>query len=298
MTRTDPGTAATRAVIATLAVAATLVAAGCGVVSGGPPPVTVRGAGEPVDLAPWTSCWSGLAGGGCADGAPPADPPDVGAAEQVEVSFPEPGWTFSATFRPAGQPCARAQQVDLEGRPPGLAPSTSGGTIVPVGPAGTYDVDVFGSGAKGDVVITFRWTTPVDGPAPVPDATVAVLEARDGQVEGYGVSLTVSDLAAPPERASAHVVVTSSEGASLALDPRLEVGTCSSEGSVWFSGSYEEGEQAAALGSAPFTCDITLVMDGVEHRARATWPDGEVLDPDGAPTVPLRFIPPLPAVAP
>ena len=296
MTRTGPGRTVARAVIATLAVAVALVAAGCGVVGGGPPPVTVRGSGEAVDLASWTSCWSGLTGGGCSDGMPPADPPDVGAAEQVEVSLPEPGWTFTATFRPVGEPCARWQQIDLANGP--ASSSASGGVIAPAGPAGTYDVDVSGSGAGGSVTTTFRWTTPVDGPAPVPDATVAVLEERDGQVEGCGVSLTVTDLAVSPRRASARVVVTSSEGASLALDPDPEVGSCSSEGSVWFSGSYEEGERAAALGSAPFTYDVTLVLDGVEHRARALWPDGEVPDPDGAPSVPLRFTPPLPAPVP
>lgn len=271
MTGTGPGATAVRAATATLAVAAALVAAGCGVMSGGPPLVTVRGSGEAVDLASWTSCWSGLTGGGCSDGVPPADPPDVGAAEEVAVSFPEPGWTFTATFRPAGQPCARAQQVDLAGGP--ASSSASGGVIAPAGPAGTYDVDVSGSGTGGSVITTFRWTTPVDGPAPVPGSTIALLEERDGRVEGFAPSLAVTDLAAAPERASARVVVTSSEGASLALDPAPEVvGTCSAEGSVWFSGSQDEGERAA-------------------------WPTDETTSPGEAASVPLRFAPPLPAPA-
>ena len=52
----------------------------------------------------------------------------------------------------------------------------------------------------------------------------------------------------------------------------------------------------AALGPAPFTYDVTLTLDGVRHRANATWPDDHVADPfndDPAP-VPLDFDPPLP----
>ena len=324
-TTTGTSTTTTWALLSALAVAATLTVAGCAgagelapraatPTSGGatarseepvdpplhssPPPVTVRGIGGPVDLEPWTWCWSGPTSGGCADGAPPEELSDVGAAGQVAVSFPEPGWTFTAAFRPADQPCAREQRGDLQVGPTGLAPSTSGGVITPAGPAGTYDVDVSGRGAGGnDVITTFRWTTSVDGPAPAPDAAVDLLEEHDG-VEGHGLSLAVTGLAASPGQARAHVVVTSSEGASLALDPGPEVGSCSSEGSVWFYGSSEEGQQAAALGSAPFTYDVTLVLDGVEHRARAVWPADETASPGENPSVPLRFAPPLPAVVP
>lgn len=262
-----------------------------------PPPVVVRGAGDPLDLEPWTWCWSGRAGGGCADGAPPQDPPDVGPAEQVTVSFPVPGWTFTATFRPVGQDCAREQRVDLV-TASGDDRSASGGIVAPAGPAGTYDVDVSGrgSGGSGDVITTFRWTTPVDGPPPVPEASIAVLDEGDGQVRGYGISLGVSGLAFAPREASARVTVTSSQGASLDLDPGAEIGSCSSEGSVWFSGTYEQAQQAAALGSAPFTYDVALALDGVEHRATATWPRDERSGPDESPDTPLRFVPPLPAV--
>lgn len=236
-------------------------------------------------------------GGSCSDGQPPVDPPDVGPAEQVTVSLPEPGWTFDATFRPADQRCGRQQQVDLDAVPGG--DGTSGATISPVGPAGVYDVDLSGRGSRGnDVNVTFRWTTPVDGPPPVPEASIAVLDERGGQVEGYGISLAVGGLAAAPREASAHVTVTSSQGASLELDPAAEIGSCSSEGSAWFSGTYEQAQQAAALGSAPFTYDVVLALDGVEHRASATWPRDERSSPDESPDTPLRFTPPLPSVAP
>ena len=256
-----------------------------------PPAVTVRGAGDAQELDPWTWCWSGLTGGGCADGAPPQDPPDVGAADQVAVSFPVPGWTFAATFRPVGQTCAREQRVDLG--PAVDRSSTSGGTVTPAGPAGTYDVDVSGrgSGGSGDVITPFRWTTPVDGPAAVPGAAIAVLDEHDGQIAGYGVSLAVSGLATTPRRASAHVTVTSSEGASLGLDPAVLRGTCSPEGSVWFDGPSGQGD-LASLGSAPFTYDVALTLDGVEHRATATWPRDERSGPDESPDTPLPSVAP------
>lgn len=222
----------------------------------------------------------------------------MGTAEQVAVSFPVPGWTFAATFRPVGQECAREQRVGLG--PPVDGSATSGGTVAPAGPAGTYDVDVSGRGVggSGDVVTTFRWTTPVDGPAPVPKASIAVLDEGDRQVRGYGISLGVTDLAAAPREASARVTVTSSQGASLELDPGAEIASCSSEGSVWFSGTYERAQQAAALGSAPFTYDVALTLDGVEHHATATWPRDERSSPDESPDTPLRFTPPLPSVTP
>lgn len=320
-------TRGTSTVRAGLAVAAVLVVAGCGGATEGgamqaplpttattgvepaqgppeplpgsePPAVTVRGASGPLDLEPWTWCWSGRTGGGCADGAPPQDPSDVGAAEQVTVSFPVPGWTFAATFRPVGQECAREQRVDLV-TAAGDGGSTSGGTLAPAGPAGAYDVDLSGRGPGGnDVNVTFRWTTPADGPAPAPQTSIAVLDESDGQVRGHGISLGVTDLAAAPREASAHVTVTSSRGASLDLDPGAEIGTCSSEGSVWFTGTYEQAQQAAALGSAPFTYDVVLTLDGVEHRATAVWPRDERPGTEESSVTPLRFTPPLPSVAP
>src|SRR5688500_4065230 len=46
-----------------------------------PPPVTVRFFDRSVDLLAWTYCYGNV----CADGSPPAEPPDVGDPEQVIV---------------------------------------------------------------------------------------------------------------------------------------------------------------------------------------------------------------------
>jgi hypothetical protein len=63
---------------------------------------------------------------------------------------------------------------------------------------------------------------------------------------------------------------------------------------VYWDGPDEAGLTAAALGPAPFTYDVVVTFDGVEHRATATWPDDEI--EDYAPSVSLEFVPPLPAL--
>ncbi|MEJ7753113.1 MAG: hypothetical protein WKF46_09225, partial [Candidatus Limnocylindrales bacterium] len=54
-----------------------------------PPEVTVRAGDTSFDLRAWTYCY----GNGCVDGAPAADPPDVGETSRVEIEFPLDGWT-------------------------------------------------------------------------------------------------------------------------------------------------------------------------------------------------------------
>ena len=252
----------------------------------GVPQVSVRGADEAVDLRPWTFCWTS----GCADGAPPDDLADLGAPPELVVTFPEPGWSFEAIFSPADQPCGRRQVVPVEriGEQEHL--------VRPAGPAGVYDVDLFGRGPEGDVVVTARWSTPVDGPMPVPTASVAVLAEHDGLVDSYGVELLLDDLAETPEQVAATVTVTSSEGAAVSFEATRMAGECQEEGWVLFDGPDEPGAEAAALGTPPFTYDVDLTIDGQSHAATATWPD-DVL-PDYAPSVSLDFDPPLPALTP
>jgi hypothetical protein len=69
-----------------------------------PPPVTVRFFDESVALEAWTYCYRSV----CADGAPPAEPSDVGNPGEVVVEFPLAGWSFRAAFRPAGDECGRS----------------------------------------------------------------------------------------------------------------------------------------------------------------------------------------------
>ena len=247
-----------------------------------PPPVTVRAGSRAFDLAAWSYCYDT----GCADGSPPVTPPDLGNAAQVEVLFPLDGWTFEAEFVPAGEPCPRRHTVPVD--------STGDGSyvVVPAGHADTYDVTLFGRG-NGDLFVTFRWTTPSDGPMPVPRARLAVLADHDGAVDSYGVELELSDLAATPEQAEAEVTVTAANGEALTFEATRPPG-CFAEGNVYWDGPAQAGLDAAQLGPEPFTYEVSVTLDGVRHTATATWPDDEI---DGnEPSVSLDFSPPLPAL--
>lgn len=229
-----------------------------------PPPVSVLGADGPLDLVPWTSCWGDEDGGVCADGAPPDEPLDVGDVEEVAATFPRPGWEFRAQFTPVDQECARTQDVEL--------PSTGDQQhlVRPAGPAGTYDVHLFGHGEGNSVATTFRWTTRVDGPMPVPHSSLHVLAEEDGRITSYGVELLVDDLAATPAEAVATVTVTSAEGRALTVTTTRAEGDCREEGALLFDGPDASGLEAAALGSPPFTYDVELRPPRLGHAGPVT----------------------------
>ncbi|MGH3043402.1 MAG: hypothetical protein ACRDM2_01625 [Gaiellaceae bacterium] len=251
--------------------------------SDAPPPVTVHFFDQAVALRAWTYCYGNL----CADGSPPAAPPDVGSPEEVLVEFPLPDWSFTASFQPAGKPCGRIQEASLE-------PAGDGQFLLrPVGRAGTYDVTLFGRG-NGDLFTTFRWTTPVDGTLPTPQARLAVLANPDGPVDSYGVELELTNLAATPKQASARITVRAADGDAVVFDAtRSDLG-CLPEGTVYWDGPDEEGIAAAALGHGPFTYEVELVLDGARHVAEATWPGDQIAGNE--PSVALHFTPGLPAL--
>ena len=223
----------------------------------------------------------------CVDGAPPAKPADVGSPEEVLVEFPLPDWSFTASFQPAGKQCGRIQEAPLEAAGDGRF------VLRPAGRAGTYDVTLFGR-RDGDLVTTFRWTTPVDGPLPTPPARLAVLANPDGPVDSYGVELELTNLAATPKQASARITVRAANGADVTFDAtRSDLG-CLPEGTVYWDGPDEQGTAAAALGQGPFTYEVELVLDGARHVAEATWPGDQIAGNE--PSVALHFTPELPAL--
>ncbi|MEO6469670.1 MAG: hypothetical protein ABIP21_11260 [Acidimicrobiia bacterium] len=167
--------------------------------------------------------------------------------------------------------------------------------VLPRGPAGNYDVDLFVNPPRGgDLSVRFRWTTPKPGPANRPRAQASVLAHSTGSIDSVGVELLVSDLAATPTRAIAAITVTAANGAASRLDLSRIESPCADDGSLFFAGSKEAGNAAAQLGPQPFTYTVSLTIDGVPYEANARWPDD--VDVDCAPCVPLRFTPPLPAV--
>ena len=250
-----------------------------------PPPVTVTTSEGSIALEPWTYCY----GNGCADGMPPEHPPHVGDDREVVVEYPLPGWSFQASFSPAGERCGRVQTVPLE--------ETQDGAFVlrPAGYAGDYEVTLTGRG-DGDLFVTFRWTTPVDGPLPEPRARAAILADNDGNVDSYGVEIHVSNLARTPRRAHATVTVESRDGNALTFEATRARTRCLPEGTVYWDGPDSEGLEAAKLGDGPFRYTVALTLDGARHVATATWPDDEIRANE--PSVALDFSPELPALGP
>lgn len=236
-----------------------------------------------VELEPWTYCL----GNGCADGFPPEQPVEVGSPERVEFGFDRPGWDFTATFREPVDRCSRHITAAVEETGPGEY------AVDPLGPAGTWHVDVSGRGPDGDVVTTFAWTTPSDGGTPT-EATgsVAVLADHDGEPDSYGVELFLSDLRTHPRRAEADITVTSAEGREVTIEPRRQR-PCHVEGSVSFYAPDRVGRRATSIGEGPFTYTVRLTLDGNEYVGTGTWPDGT--NPEITPHVPLTWSPALPA---
>lgn len=245
-------------------------------------------------MAPTAYCWSGEVSAVCVDGIP-ADPlPDVGRSGELEVSFPAPGWRFTATLVEAGPVCGRSQRVELE--------ATGQGThrLSPRGQAGTYDVHLFGragEGAsnRGDISATFRWRTTHDAPTVPPSATASIVSGDPGGLRSHGAEVSIQGLPStpPPGWITARAVVTSSSGASLPIELEQNPSSdCRFGGGLYFTAAEELGRRAAALGPAPFRYDVTVVIDSIPYRGTGSWPDD--VDAACSPCTRLRFTPALP----
>lgn len=251
----------------------------------GPPLFHVLTDDGQVDLRPWTICFTG----GCADGMPSDAPPLIGSPDALVFGFDVPGWTFdSVTFREHGTRggCGRSVTVAAE--------TTGERTfrVVPAGPAGDWDVDVFGRGPGGDAVTTVRWRTPVDGTFPeVATGTAAVLADHDGRLDSYGVELSVADLDRRHSRASASIRVTSATGGSVVLPLRAPE-DCYDEGALFFRASDDVGRRATTIGEGPFDYEVRLVLGTTTYVGRARWPDDT--DEEITPGVRLSWEPALP----
>jgi len=249
-----------------------------------PPPVTVRFFDQAIDLHAWTYCYKN----GCADGAPPEDPLNVGDPDRVIAEFPLSGWSFRASFTPSDERCGRIHTVPLE-------PQDDGTFVLrPAGYAGEYDVTLSGRG-DGDLFTTFRWQTPTDGSLPAPKARLAILADNDGGFDSYGVELHLENLAATPRRSSATITVRADNGEELTFEAKPARGRCFPEGTVYWDGPDDQGLAAAHLGPGPFAYEVQLMLDGERYVARATWPDDEIHGNE--PSVRLEFTPELPALS-
>lgn len=129
----------------------------------GPPSVVIDHGDVELSLQAWTTCWSSGASSMCADGMPPQPLPELGqVTSDVLVSFPVEGWTFHASQRAQGTGSSEAIRSRLE------PVDEDTWRLSPGGPAGRYEVDVWGDGPQGDVIVSFAMTTTADGPSPSP----------------------------------------------------------------------------------------------------------------------------------
>jgi hypothetical protein len=268
-----------------------------------PPAITVLAGDDNIQAQGGSYCWSFPTGnsgdtstGACADAVAtdPAKLPMVEGILSVDFTFPVDGWAFQASFTRADELLTRCHHtyaviVDESGHGSFHLPAS--------GPAGDYIVNLFGSGPQGDYSASFRWRTPSDGMRPEPTAYVGILWTLHGHVDGtHGLNLSVSGLVETPARAEATVTATAANGRSLTVDAGKAQLGCKAMGGVdWWETDAARSARIFALGPPPFTYDVTLVLDGVDHHASASWPDDHVDDPfndDPAP-VPLVFDPPL-----
>jgi hypothetical protein len=268
-----------------------------------PSPVVLRLVDGDLVLKPSSYCWQGPSNGrrslgGCADGFwPTKDLEGVGSPTSVDFWFGVDGWDFGATFTELGEDCPRQYSIQAV---------TTGDHLFrldPAGPKGRYRVDLFGRGRHGDVSASFRWTTTVDGPIDQPTAGMALIAGSGDELETYGLSLGVGDLAFQPREAHAEVTVTAANGRSMVLgtqrndlpapNAHVKDGTCYAEGSVSFDGDDAHARQAVRLGPAPFSYEVRLTLDGKRYVGTAVWPRDEIADAE--PNTMLSFDPPLPA---
>ena len=251
-----------------------------------PPGFRLTYSDHELQLPPYTWCYTN----GCVDGVRATPPSLAGRPAEVRVEVPTAGWHLTATFTHAGESCGRRQIVEP------IRAADGSFMLRPAGPAGRYDVDLFAQGDGGDMVATFRWLTSVDGPLATPAARLAVIADHDGHPDSYGVELAIDNLARTPTGSQAHIAVTAANGRSVEFDAEhADNPGCLPEGSIYFDGPDDQGKRAAALGPAPFTYKVTLVLGGRTYRASADYPDDVIAGNE--PSVSLTFLPPLPALS-
>jgi hypothetical protein len=254
------------------------------------PPVILWLDGREERLLPWASCYSSPSGrGACIDGMPVPPFADVGQRDTVEFRFPLPGWTFQATFTPLSDDvCERSITVDA--RPTG----TYTFEVPLAGSPGDYQVDLFGRAPKGgDVITTFRWNTTQRGRIPSPRGYAGVIGGDRKETQVYPPEIGLSDVADLVQRPTASITVTAANGQSLTLPGLRATQPCWAHGSVFFRGADGDSAGVTALGPAPYTYTVDVVLDGTTYTGTGTWPADE--ERGNEPYVTLDFSPALPA---
>jgi hypothetical protein len=212
---------------------------------------------------------------------PPSDPP-VSSPDHVLIDFPLDGWSFQATFQPAGQRCGRMQTVPLHRTVQGFF------VLRHAGHAGIYDVTLFGRGS-GDLVTVFRWSTPSDGPLPVPKSRLAswpaTMDSSTATASSSRHQIWPRPRQRPPRRSPPPPPTANRRPSRQLVRGNAASRTAPSTGTA----PDDQGLAAAALGPAPFTYKVVLNLDGRRHVATADWPADVIRGNE--PSVTLNFTP-------
>jgi hypothetical protein len=235
-----------------------------------PSQVVVRLPDRDVTLKTWLGCWMGpKASAGCVEEPPTpiAELPDIGSPEAVTFWFGVKGWTFDATLTRLDSRCPRAEDTTT------VATGAHWFRLDPAGYAGTYRVDLSGSGPHADhrtvpTRMSFLWHTPADGPVDQP-------RGRVGESE-----LMLYDLGIAPTAATAKITITDADGESTTreLDAQRIGNDCESMavGYLLFQGDFVDPE-IPVLGPGPYSYRVRLTLNGTPYLGtagrdgRVTW---------------------------
>lgn len=241
----------------------------------------------PADTSCWRAqedCRRGLllhSGGG----------PDLGEQDELAFWFARPGWTFSATFRAAGQTCPRATTVEAVRTGPQWF------RLPPADRAGRYEVDLVGTGPEGSTSTRFTWTTTADGPVDPPTGNLGVSPTSLGQ-GSYSLELMMADLPFQPTEGdlspSAEVVLTPparrEHRVSVPLVAEsLACGLRGYRGSFYYQlldQPLGSGRDRLVLSSTPVEVRVAFDLRGTTYVGTGRW--------NGDGVAPLTFDPPLP----
>ncbi|MGA9597725.1 MAG: hypothetical protein WBV06_16335 [Acidimicrobiia bacterium] len=231
-----------------------------------PPDLRVEAGTTVLSLHPYSYCWTVEQKGVCADGIPQEPLPAVtlNGDSELTVEFPL-DWQLTASLSSAGRPCDGVMVIDAD---------PHGSPLGPIGPAGTYRVDVFGRGDGGDAGWAFELVSSEDRPAPSPFWQV-FWSPGVGELEADApFSASVGNITSPPTGVSATALVTASNGASAEFDLSIgDVGGCPTS-TIGLDGPADFTARVVALGPAPFSAILTVTMERQTFTSTPLrWPD-------------------------
>ena len=187
---------------------------------------------------------------------PPSDPPSVGSPDHVLIDFPLDGWSFHATFQPAGQRCGRSRPFVF------IGPSKDPSSCAPQA-CRHLRRDIVRARQRRprhriSVVHAIRRATPGA------EVAAGLLAGHDGQLDSYGVELEASHLAKTPAAATAKITATAANGESTTFEATRSRQRCQPDGTL-----YRDGPRRPRVGRCSPWPGSLHIQSGAEPRRQA-----------------------------